>query len=301
VFGIDLSGGMLRHSRQRLGPTVAQADALAQSAGDPQQRAHQLALLALTVARTGDTERARKLADAAETITMTLAGTGWTTAELVWAIAKAGDLDRAEAIAMTIDPPTIQQGALGHVGAAAATAGDIDRAESVAAAVTEPRVLAEILTRAAGAAARAGEPNRARSIGLRAANAALAVPDPHLRALALIELLTTTAPADPPGATALADQIERLAGDLTDQKWKHSIVFRLIGLLAAMGDYNRAQAATAMTEGPHQRAEALAGIARVAAYRGAHDEARRLVAEAEAGAAAQTMTEPARQAWTSSA
>lgn len=29
VFGVDLSGGMLRHARQRLGPTVAQADATA--------------------------------------------------------------------------------------------------------------------------------------------------------------------------------------------------------------------------------------------------------------------------------
>ena len=59
-------------------------------------------------------------------------------ADLVDAVAQAGDLDRAEALARTITNLYFQTRALASLPALAAQAGDLDRAEAITRTITAP-------------------------------------------------------------------------------------------------------------------------------------------------------------------
>ena len=85
-------------------------------------------------------------------------------ADVAQALARAGDADRAEAVARSITDPYEQTRALADVAQALARAGDADRAEAVARSITDPLIQELALADMAQALARAGDvgPGRGR-------------------------------------------------------------------------------------------------------------------------------------------
>ena len=129
--------------------------------------------------------------------------------DLTIAIAKAGEPDRAEALARTITDPKDQAEALTTLAGAAVQAGDADRAcrvaadaEALARTITDPKDQAEALTMLAGAAIQAGDADR---------------------------------------ACRVAADAEALARTISDGSWTKSVVLtKLAAVIAQVGDLDRA-------------------------------------------------------------
>jgi hypothetical protein len=169
-----------------------QAETLADTITDPLFRGPTLESLVVMIAQTGDLERAERLADtindpnsharawSALSLVITEAGEvdrieqliadgtvpSYAVPDLVPVIARSGDLDRAESLAMRIPQEYTRDKALAALVPVIGTAGDLDRAEALARSLkgdTRDEALAALVP----VIARSGDLDRAESLAMR--------------------------------------------------------------------------------------------------------------------------------------
>ncbi|MET7427168.1 hypothetical protein [Dactylosporangium sp. NPDC005555] len=192
---------------------------------------------------------------------------------IAFALATAGDLDEAEAIARGIEPADDwnAQAALYYVARAAARSGETDGAAALAALI-DGHFGAMALAEVAGAAAAGGDPLRAGDIAR-----SITIADQRAQALANVahELIGV---GDLDSVTALLDEAVTALGP-SDAATKD------VGIaLAQAGHAGRGAALIRTMPRAHDRAEALAGVAQAVAEAGDTGHATALMYEAERAA-----------------
>jgi tetratricopeptide (TPR) repeat protein len=260
------------------------AETIARTLTGPNTRAEVLSQLATVAAATAGLDRASRLATEAETIARTLTNPRDQTdvlTVLISALAKAGDLNRAEALTSTLTDPEVQAKALASLATIAAETGDLNRANRLATATetltdtlyseyTQARVLASVAT----AIAKAGDPDRAEAL-------ASTLTDPDVQAEALASLATVAADTGNLNrANRLAAATETLTRTLTDSYFKDRTLASLAIAIAKAGDPDRAEALSRTIRDPRSQARALSGLACAIAKAGDLDRAKRLLAVA---------------------
>ncbi|MFE5028150.1 hypothetical protein ACFRAO_33780, partial [Streptomyces sp. NPDC056656] len=228
--------------------TLDRAEAEAKASTDPSQKASALVAVAVAEAavRAGDIDRAEALAHEAEATARSIGDPSELMTAVV-AVARAADSERAEALARTITEPGLRIQALVAVAVAAARAGGSERAEAVVRTITEPGLRIQALVVVAEAAVRAGDIDRAK---------------------------------------ALAHEAEATARNIGDFPEQVKVTAAVAVVMARAGDTERAEALARSIPAPYQKASTLAAVARA----GDIDRAEALLAEA--GEAARAVTNP---------
>ena len=190
-----------------------EAEMVARAVTSPRLRVSVLAGLAKT-ARAAAPDRAAALFDEAEAVARAVADEAnelpMSLTDLAQAVAEAGDLDRAEALAHAVPGPDWQAEALAQLAQTAAKAGDLDRAVALAHAVPDPDDRAGYSTRVAQAAADAGELSRAETLAARAEAATEASTYQFKRVLVLASLVEVVYALGLSQAGELADRVRWL-------------------------------------------------------------------------------------------
>ncbi|MEU4088749.1 hypothetical protein [Streptomyces aureus] len=237
-----------------------------------------LATLAVVVARAGDHERAEALARAI--------ADPWLRAnrlaDVAVVVARAGDHERArrlvtdaEQTAHTITNPGQEANVLGEMAVVVAMAGDHERAEALARTITDPSQEAWALAVVAEAAARAGDHEQAERI-------AHANIHPQHQAQALADVAVVVARAgDHERARRLVTDAEQTARTITDPGQEARALAVVAEAAARAGDHEQAERIARTIIYPGRKAWALAVVAEAAARAGDHERARRLVTDAE--------------------
>ena len=143
------------------------------------RQAEALEGMAVSVARAGELDRAQALAEQAEAAAQSiivLGEQGWAPSYLTAAM--LGDLGQAQALARSITNADRRTRVLADLAEATAKAGDLDRALDLAQSITDPARRTRALTRVAEAAAGAGDLDRAQEL-------AQSISDPYWQAEAL--------------------------------------------------------------------------------------------------------------------
>ncbi|MGH3843251.1 MAG: hypothetical protein ACRDS0_17665 [Pseudonocardiaceae bacterium] len=217
----------------RLGYST-RAEALARSITDPNRQAQALAELINAVAAAGDPDRAHRLADQAEAIARSLA---------------SSDLQ-----ARAPDEPNLQARVLAALVKGVAAAGDPDRAEAIAHSITNPETQARVLAALVKGVAAAGDPDRAEAI-------AHSITNPETQARVLAELVKSVAAAGDP------DRAEAIARSITIPYRQGRVLAALVKGVAAAGDPDRAHRLADQAEAiarsitiPYQQGRVLAEL-----------------------------------------
>jgi hypothetical protein len=333
---------------------LARAETLIGSFTDPDARDSGFIFLAYAAAQAGDLKRA---ANAARSITRDLFRRARTLAEAASAAARAGDHDLAASLAdeaattsRTISDPAEQAGALLELTFEMARALDLDRAEAAARAIATPYQYTLALARTAEGAAQAGESGKARALVSDAVTAVASIADPADRAFALTRTAQAAAVSgDRHQAIALAaaaaavpisdlhassdrrlhlfwlaesasqdgdfDGAEMAARSIADSGDQARVLAAVVTAALKSGDLDRAETMTQAIGDPGQQARALIAMANAATQAGDLDRAERTArmispealadvarAAARSGdtdravAIARTITDPASQA-----
>ncbi|MEV7009682.1 hypothetical protein [Streptosporangium sp. NPDC051022] len=271
----------------RLGHT-GRAEALARSITSSSRQVSALAGLVVTVAESGDLDRARRLADETETLARTITDPVTQVealAALATAVKQSGDLGRARQLAETLETfvwaisdPRWHAGALAELATLAARFGDLDRAETIACSITDPSEQAAVLGWLAIPAAKAGDLDRSRRLAEQAEILTRSVLDPYDRSSVLAGLATTAAElGDLDRAHRLAEETETLAQSITDPSQRSWALAGLVTTAAEAGDLDRAETIARSATYPDQQAWALAELAAAVAESGDPDRAETLI------------------------
>jgi hypothetical protein len=244
------------------------AEAIAGGISEPIARAYVLTDLMTAAAKAGELDRARRMAADAKTAGRD-GGTTYVQAiffvRLVSAMAEAGDVDGAEALAHATD--NVFRGSEKFAGlvTAVAVGGDLDRAEAIARSVTNDFERDLVLTKLVAAVARAGDLDRASAI-------ARTLTRHHHRAEALITLLPAAAEAgDPDRWRQIADDAAAVVAQLTDHN-QHQLVALAVALARA-GDLDRAEAIATSNRDGSRQGEVLTALVAAVAQAGDLDRA----------------------------
>ena len=247
-------------------PFLLIAEDVAERIEDPEERAWALAEAAGALARAGDTERARRVAEnavsTAEQITRS--------EERVRALAEAADAlvradltDETLVVAEQIKYPGMHVRALAEAADALARAGLTDEtlvvAEQIKRFWSRVRVLVEVVS----ALVRAGDVERARRVAENAMNAAEQIEDPGMRARALAEAADALARAD------AIDEAREIVAMIDEPSSRSRAQSAIIKVLAGKGSSDEAvdmlRAAIAEVEGFVSRQDAADCCATLAA------------------------------------
>ncbi|WP_433917379.1 hypothetical protein OIE50_50790 [Streptomyces canus] len=253
---------------------IERAVTLARSLTDLRKQAHTLAEIAVAAARAGHTARAAELAVDADAIDRTptsLRGRATNSREgrtgfnrpiaapkVAEALAQAGDLKRAEALARTLTHPPAQARTLTKVSAALARAGHTEQAaklaieaETLARTPTAPWEQTRAVAQVATAVVVAGDVERAQAL-------ARTLTDPYAQTQAVTQVAKA--------AVAAGDmqRAEVLADSLTDTG-KAAILLAMAVAAAAVGDLDRAETLACAIPHPHERDKALDQVTLAAA------------------------------------
>ena len=236
---------------------------------------------------------------------------------VVWA--RAGQPERAEALARAITGLDLRFSTLADLAETAARMGDVARAESLIEMLGDPALQALAQARALAALAEtagARDVERAWRLGERAEEAAQAIGNPFLLASTLACLsYAASAAGAMERATGLADRAEEAiaaqAGILSDfpalsmavGDWQALMLSdqHLVTLMVLAGeavnrkDLKRAEALALMMYDPPRQAWTLAGVTQAAAAAGDTKQGKRLAERAEE--AIREITDQGRQAW----
>ena len=290
------------------------AIAIARTEQDPRCRGRALAELAVFVAKAGDLDLGETLArsaggpdDRLDALTKLvgaagrIGGPGWTArlvaeaeglardkdsglgqeyalTNLAVAIARTGDLDRAEALAFSISDadPLARTRAMMKLGPAVAEAGDPARAEALVRTITDPGLLTRTLTELIPVVAQAGSPEQAEAI-------ARSLTDPFSQAQALTDLAYAVAQAgDNERAARLSADAEALARTIIAPDDLAQALATLTAVVGQAGDLDNASILADRISAPSRRAHALTWLIGLAARTGIPAQAARLADEAEA-------------------
>ncbi|MEU8175585.1 trypsin-like peptidase domain-containing protein [Microbispora hainanensis] len=274
------------------------AETAARQIIDPYSQTSTMARLAATVAAFGDRDRAMRLVDeveaAAEQITEpppASVGTDGMSMELVEALIRCGDYDRAERVSERINDPGWRMEALSGLLAAdqsraARLAGE---AEGLLDWIDHPDTRMKPLARFVRAIGSMHDRDRTVRVVTAVEELIGEIDYAGARMKALARLVEAI-PGDHTRVALLADQVEALIGQADDMDRAEALA-RLAKGLAAHGDRDRAARLittalpylrNAQDVGPDRRAELTARLAEAAAAMGDHDTARRLAEETEA-------------------
>ncbi|MFD7659391.1 hypothetical protein ACFV4N_35900, partial [Actinosynnema sp. NPDC059797] len=231
---------------------LAQAEAIARGTTHPRLRAEALTALVLPVADAGDPRRAEVLASEAER-TARLADVRprpEVVVTVLGAAAAAGDVGTAEALARSLDDPSLRARALTGLVAVVADTGDTGRAEALASTIDDPHWRARALFRAGGDVERCLDLVRPLFDAVR---------HKYERAEVLAAWSVALADRGDP------DRAERAARSARNAAPRGRALAHLARVLAERGDPDRADALAAGIDDPDHRARALAAVARAAA------------------------------------
>ncbi|WP_344619845.1 tetratricopeptide repeat protein [Dactylosporangium salmoneum] len=261
----------------------AEAERLSTLEQWPTSQVSSLTHAARVSADAGCLDRARRMIRRAVTVTDAIPETDSRTgalASIAFALATAGDLDEAEAIARGIEPPDDwdAQAALYYVARAAARSGETDRAAALAALIDDGHFRAMALAEVAGAAAAGGDPLRAGDIAR-----SITIAGERAQALANIahELIGV---GDLETATALLDEAVTTLGLAKDTAAKDAATKNVGIALARAGHAGRGAALIRTLPRARDRAEAIALVAQAVAKAGDTGHATELMHEAERAA-----------------
>jgi Trypsin-like peptidase domain len=297
---------------------AADAESIARTLTEWYAQARILGGLVTIAAQAGDPTRAHRLAAEAKALvdspTVDSDAREQAKVDVAIAIAQAGDLDRAEAIARTLSDALApwyylsgrnRAPALAPLVAAMARAGDLDRAEALARDIHAQLDKAKALIELAIVAAQAGDLDRAEAlvhvttdhVGHKQALAGLvtamswaddSISSTDGEAQALTGLVTAMARAgDSDRAHRLASDAEALARTITDPDAQEQALAGLVTTVAQAGDLNRAEALARTITSPDRQAQAFTGLVIAIAQAGDLNRAE---------AIARTITTPDRQA-----
>ena len=278
----------------------ARAEALADSMG-----AYVLASVARALAAAGLHERARQVADRAETRARSITDARdqlWALANVAQTLAATGLYDRAETLARSItrdywvEPANRDRDleyalyqapvrALAQVAKTLAAAGLHDRArkvadeaetlaETLADSITDPGCHPSAVAWVAEALAAAGLHDRARQVAARAETLIGPITFPQSRVLAMANVTKALA------ATGLRDRAEALADSIPIPYDTRDLV-GVAPAVAAAGLRDRAEALALLVPGPAWQARELASVAAALAAAGLHDSAVEVADHAE--------------------
>ncbi|MET3422789.1 tetratricopeptide (TPR) repeat protein [Actinoplanes tereljensis] len=239
---------------------------------DVEPHRHQRALsgLAVALARAGDRDGAEEFAYG---VSDPSDRTGVLT-DLVDAL--ADHHDRAERIARTISGSYQQAKALGGVAKALAEAGAGDRAEQIARSITDPYLHVMALTRLAGVSAEIGDLGRARRLTGEVNRLAPTIAHRESRVrmqIEIAEVLARTGETD--RARAAADDAERHSRQIAG-RFSRARLTIIVGVVARIGDYDRAIAIARSIAAPYDQMQALSEVVTVCTEAGDYDRAERL-------------------------
>ncbi|GAA2344459.1 serine protease [Dactylosporangium salmoneum] len=218
--------------------------------------------------------RAEAMLEAALRAAVALPGAGADSTaltRLMDAAARAGDVERAERIAETIDPEVFRWPALRQLVEIVATRGDFVRARRLAVSAGPPRARAAALISTAWAALRAGAPARAAALADEAERVAVGAGQPRPDAWEMAALAVGHAEA------GHLDRAERIAALLPAQTATQDIA-EIAAMAVEAGDPDRAERIAAAVAEPHGQAQVLSATARALAAAGNRDRALRVTA-----------------------
>ena len=233
--GVDGSSG----NAHTISPFLLIAEYVAERIEESLARAWALAGVSGALARAGDAEGARRVAEEAVSAAERI-GWPWGRARALagvsGALARAGLTGEALAAVERIEDPGERARALADVADALARAGDTEGArrvaeEAVSAAeqiqIEDPRARARALTGAAGALARAGDAEGVRRVAEEAVSAAeqIQIEDPRARVLALVEVAGALARA---GAIDEAREIVTMINEPSSRSRAQSAVIKAL-------------------------------------------------------------------------
>jgi Trypsin-like peptidase domain len=208
------------------GGDLERAERLADTISDPHAQARARSTLCVAIAVAGDLDRAQQC----------LAGHPFPSealSEIAQVVARTGDIDRAEAIAMTIPIDYYRSNALASLVPEIAAAGHIDRAQALAGSLENVRDQA--LAALVPVIAQAGDVPRAEAL-------ARTLDEAWARDQALAALVPVIAQAgDVPGAEALARTLENVRSG-EDAGAQDKAFATLVPVIAQAGDIARAEA-----------------------------------------------------------
>lgn len=209
-------------------------ETLARSAGGPDNRLEALTKLVGAAGGIGGPDWTARLAAEAEGLARdkdTQLGQEYALTNLAVAVARTGDLDRAEALAFSISgaDPLARTRAMTSLAPAVAQAGRPGQAEAIARSITDPFSQAQALTDLACAVALAGDNERAARLSADAEALARTIIAPHDLTKTLATLTAAAGHAgDLDTASVLADMI-------SDPSWRTYALTGLIGTAARTG------------------------------------------------------------------
>ena len=247
-------------------PFLLIAEDVAERIEDPEERAWALAEAAGALARAGDTERARRVAENAMSTAEQIKDLGMRVQVLermVGALARAGLTDEALAVAEQIEDPEERARALASVAEALVRAGDTERARrvaenavSTAEQIEDHLMRADALTGVAGALARAGLTDEALAVAEQ-------IEDPEERARALASVAEALVRA---GAIDEAREIGTMIDESSSRsRAKSAIIKALVGKGSFDEAVDMLRAALAEVEGFVRRQDAADCCATLAA------------------------------------
>ncbi|RKT74845.1 hypothetical protein DFJ66_8219 [Saccharothrix variisporea] len=277
-------------ARERAATLVDDAQAIGTSLDDPRSKALTLGLVAAVAAKAGRRERAATLIGQAEAVARSITDVNSASSALVALVGAAAELgvDRAEALARTITAEYDDRDkALVTVTEAVARTGDVQRAETTADSISAAYWRTRALTSAAGIVAEAGDAVGAGTLIARAHDCAGAVDRVELRAwslCAVAEAAGTAGDRDLAGrlvdrAEADARAVDARSSLMADQQAR--VLVSVAGTAAKIGDLDRAEAVARSIAVLAQQASALAAVAEVVARAGDAERARALILRAE--------------------
>ncbi len=262
----------------------AHAEVLARSIANPYQQVAALAGVAEVVATAGHHGRARRLAEYAESVALTLVHPDGQPPLLdtARAVAASGDPAHAEALARSLTDRYARAEVLAGVASVVATA-DPARAETLARSIPETEWRGRALSGVAWAVAAAGDLEHARTLAEYAESMARTIVDPNVYGQTLVRVAGAVAAAgDLERAGTLAGQAEALARSVTHPYEQAQALAGVAPAVAAAGDPARAEALACSIPDRHWRARALAGVAGAVAAAGDPAHGRTLTEQVEA-------------------
>lgn len=246
---------------------LGKAETIAGAIGEPIARAYALSNLMIAAAKAGDLDRSRRLAADAKAAGRSGSGLGQDEffVRLVSAMAEAGDVDGAEALAHATNGLFMRSEKFAGLVTAVALGGDLDRAEVIARALTNDFDRDLVLTKLVAAVVKAGDLDRAAAI-------ASTLTRHHHRAEALISLLPAVAEAgDPDRWQRIADDAVALAAQLANHEQRDLAALGVA--LARAGDLERAEAVAAANPDGSDPEEIRTALVAAAAQAGDLDRA----------------------------
>nr|WTA70000.1 hypothetical protein OHB51_12945 [Micromonospora sp. NBC_00855] len=216
---------------------VSKAEAMVRSMADVNRRSVAVALLVPVIAAAGHHDRARDLACSIPSpLFVESSLRAQTLANLVDAVAKAGDYRLAESLTQDIDEPYWQSKARGALALALARAGEVNEAEDRIRLIVNPYWRSQAMGMLAHVTISTVAAEYTAALAEQAANVARTVADSTERALALGMLMRLAAErGDHSGADSLAASVLIEISSIADPLTQVMAVAKLVPLLAKVG------------------------------------------------------------------